>query len=118
MMCPPDTHQVELPYPVMLRDGKGRHGAVERPPRLRHQLLLHQELEVLEPDAGHLVHRDQRALVRVVHRDDSGAVKALPADRQPSLQQVCVPQLRIISSCGCRHVGGIHIPIPEPHGSG
>lgn len=78
----------------MLRDRQRAERAVERPPRDRDEALPDQVLQVQQPDPGHLVHRDQRALVGVVQAPDAGVVGGQAPDFELPLRQIRAPQLQ------------------------
>ena len=84
---------VEGPDPVVLCGREGPERPVAHPPSGRHLALLRQELDVVDPDARHLVHEDQRPLEAVVDGviagvGDHSVLHLLPADLE-----VVVPQL-------------------------
>jgi hypothetical protein len=56
----------ELPDGLVLRDGQRPQRAVKLLAGDRRAVLPEEELEVVQPDAWHLVHRHQRSLVRAV----------------------------------------------------
>ena len=84
---------VEGPDPVVLCGREGPQRPVADPPRGRHLALLRQELDVVDPDARHLVHEHQRPLEAVVDGvvagvGDDTVLHLLPADLK-----VVVPEL-------------------------
>ena len=59
---------VERPDPVVLGGRQSAEGPVKHPPGPGHLALLGEELAVVNPDPGHLVHPDQTPLKAVVDR--------------------------------------------------
>jgi hypothetical protein len=70
---------VERPNPVVLSDGERAQRPVEHPSRPRDLPLVDEEGAVVDPDPGHLMHKDERALERVVHlvKDGVGGAPSL-----------------------------------------
>lgn len=61
-----DEEEVGLPNTVVLGHRKSAESPVEGPASPSEQLLVRESLEVHDPDSGHLVHGDERALEGVV----------------------------------------------------
>lgn len=110
---PQSTHQVQLPYAIVLRDGQRLQRAVEGAPGARDQPLLHQQLQVLRPHPRHLVHADQRALVGVVQAPQLRVRDLQAPARQPPLAQVRRPELRGVTE---EIVGGQDLMPPTAGG--
>lgn len=77
----------------MLRDGERAERPVEGPPGAGDQLLHREGLEVHDPNPGHLVHRHQGTLERVVQGLVLGVGDGEAPDDLEALAEVGVPEL-------------------------
>ena len=82
------SHQVQLPDAVVLGDGQGADGAIKASAGAGDQPLIHQQCQVFQPDARHLVHRDQSSLVGVIQSLQSAMGGGQASYLLPALCQV------------------------------
>lgn len=90
---PAHKAQVERPDALVLRDGQRAQRAVEGLARVRRARQPEQKLEVLEPDARHLVHEDERALKHHHRLLARGADGRLARELGAALAEVHAPEL-------------------------
>ena len=92
--CRGGAHKEHLPDAVMLRDGEGAEGAVEGSPGLRDPAQVHQELQEVDPHAGHLVHGHHGPLIRVHQPLPHAVLRRETPHREPPFPQVRIPELQ------------------------
>ena len=78
----------------MLRDGQRHQRPVKDSACVGQPVLPNQELKVVQPDAGHLVHGHQRAVKRVVQSCHRWVGNGEAADSFQAFFQVRVPKLQ------------------------
>jgi hypothetical protein len=88
-----DELDVDIPDALVLRDRQCAQRTIKRMTCSRNQLLRYQKLQILDPDARHLVQKHQRALKHRIHRIKGCIRNALAAHLEPALRQVLMPQL-------------------------
>mmetsp|Transcript_38165 Transcript_38165/g.87312 ORF Transcript_38165/g.87312 Transcript_38165/m.87312 type:complete len:286 (-) Transcript_38165:75-932(-) len=104
--------EVELPNPLVLRDRQRAQRAVERVPRRGRRGLREEKLEVIDPDARHLVHVHERTLVRAVEPLDPRVPRLAPAHLPPPVLQVRAPDLETPREVLERTLGD-HVALPR-----